>query len=499
MNGININYRFPYELLQFILSKSGNSLLIKGPPGGGKTTISLQILETLQGKGNIVYLSTRVGDTSLYQQFPWLKDLEKNLKIIIASKIILESISEVEEEEKEIVQYGKKFLQEITEEGPKNVSRVEYKKILKDKKAPEIKRIYDNVEMNLPNKSIIVIDSIEGISSRYGITEDVFVTMIQKDLVESVNTSVIFISEKYNVSPEDYIVDGVIYLNHEIDDGRRKRTLRINKLRGVEILQSSYAYTLKDGKFFTFYPEEYEKREITKFEFIKNEDNISTGIEDLDKILGGGLKPSSIFALEIGKDIPLDELRLLFRPIILNTLYNNIGIFIIPVFGWSSIRLEDDLTRFINKNTFESGLRYIDYNVEESNIPFVVPAGGSDKIKINQRIMKALLDLSGISERNILHIIGADTLEYLKGMDISTNEIFNMAHSIKSSKDIAIFTVRETQQLKNEIINISDYYFKLIEFENVPFIYGIKPKILYQAVMVDRNKGFPNITLVPMI
>ncbi|MEM3965574.1 MAG: gas vesicle protein GvpD P-loop domain-containing protein, partial [Thermoplasmata archaeon] len=140
MNGININYRFPYELLQFILSKSGNSLLIKGPPGGGKTTISLQILETLQGKGNIVYLSTRVGDTSLYQQFPWLKDLEKNLKIIIASKIILESISEVEEEEKEIVQYGKKFLQEITGEGPKNVSRVEYKKILKDKKAPEIKR-----------------------------------------------------------------------------------------------------------------------------------------------------------------------------------------------------------------------------------------------------------------------------------------------------------------------------------------------------------------------
>ncbi|MEM3787865.1 MAG: gas vesicle protein GvpD P-loop domain-containing protein, partial [Thermoplasmata archaeon] len=295
MNGININYRFPYELLQFILSKSGNSLLIKGPPGGGKTTISLQILETLQGKGNIVYLSTRVGDTSLYQQFPWLKDLEKNLKIIIASKIILESISEVEEEEKEIVQYGKKFLQEITGEGPKNVSRVEYKKILKDKKAPEIKRIYDNVEMNLPNKSIIVIDSIEGITSRYGIAEDVFVTMIQKDLVESVNTSVIFISEKYNVSPEDYIVDGVIYLNHEIDDGRRKRTLRINKLRGVEILQSSYAYTLKDGKFFTFYPEEYEKREITKFEFIKNEDNISTGIEDLDKILGGGLKPSSIF------------------------------------------------------------------------------------------------------------------------------------------------------------------------------------------------------------
>ncbi len=440
-----------------------------------------------------------MGDASLYQQFPWLKNLEKNLKILIASKILLEAISQIEEEEKPVEEYGRKFLQEITGEGPKRVPRIEFQKIFKDKKAPEVKRVYDNVEMNLPNKSVIVIDSVEGITSRFGIGEDVFVSMIQKDLVEGANASVIFVSEKYNVSPEDYIVDGVIYLNHDIDEGRRRRVLKINKLRGVEIAQSSYSYTLQGGKFFTFYPEEYEKRELTKFEFIKNEKNYSTGIADLDKILGNGLRPSSFFVLEIGKDIPMDELRLFFRPILLNFIYNKMGVFIIPIGGWNASRLENDLIRFVDRNLFQDNVRYIDYSVEESQLPFVVPAGGTDKMQVNQRILKALLDLSGMENRSILHLIGTDTLEYLKGTEETIKQLFNMAQSIKSSTDIALLTVRETQSLKNEIINISDYYLRLVEFENVPFIYGIKPKILYHAIMVDKNKGFPNVSLIPMI
>ncbi|MBD6955141.1 MAG: hypothetical protein F9Y92_00625 [Thermoplasmatales archaeon] len=500
MNGLDINYRFPYELIQFLLAKNGNSLLVKGPPGGGKTTISLQILETLQGKSNIIYLSTRVGDASLYQQFPWLKDMEKNLRLLVASKLLLEAMWQLkEEEESQVKEYGRRVLQEMTGEAPKVVPRIEFNKVFQGKAAPEVNRIYDEVQMNLPSKSIIVIDSVEGITSRFGIREDIFVSMIQKDLVEGANASVIFVSEKSEQSSEDYIVDGVIYLYHDIDDGRRKRILRINKLRGVEINQSSYSYTLLGGKFFTFYPGEFEKVQVTKFEYTMNEGIFSTGIRDLDRLLGNGLNPSSFLTVELGKDISMDELRLLFRPIFLNFLYNGIGIFMVPLGGWNAIRLEKDLTRFIDAESFRKRVRYIDYTAEETNIPFVVAAGSRDEQQVNQRLLKALLDLTSMENRSVLHFIGTDTMEYIKGTETSIKELFNMAQLIKSSSDVAILTVRESQSLKNEIINISDYYIKLVEIENVPFIYGIKPRIVYHAIQVDRNRGFPNVTLVPML
>lgn len=501
MNGVDTSYRFPYELLKFLLSKNGNSLLVKGEPGGGKTTIALQILETLQGKSNIIYLSTRVGDASLYQQFPWLKGMEKNLKLLVASKLLLEAISQMkeEEEEKPVKEYGRRVLQEITGESPKNVPRVEFQKVFHGLSAPEVRRVYDEVEMNLPGKSVIVIDSIEGITSRFGIKEDSFVSMIQKDIVEGANASVIFVSEKGEITSEDYIVDGVIYLHHEIDDGRRKRVLRINKLRGVEIIQSSYSYTLQGGKFFTFYPEEFEKGEVTKFDVIRNDTYMSTGIQDLDKLLGNGIKPSSFITVEIGKDISMDELRLFFRPFALNFLHNGIGIFMIPLGGWNASKLEKDLTKFIDQAIFRSKVRYIDYTAEESDIPFVVAAGSRDEQAVKQRLLKALLDLTGLENRSVLHLIGTDTLEYIKGTENAIMELFNMAQTVKSSSDVALLLVRETQTLKDEIINISDYYLKLVEIENVPFLYGIKPRMIYHAVTVDRNRGFPNIRLVPML
>ncbi|MVT13739.1 MAG: hypothetical protein GPW16_05630 [Euryarchaeota archaeon] len=499
MNGLNINYRFPYELLQFLLSKNGNSLLVKGPPGGGKTTISLQILETLQGKSNIIYLSTRVGDASLYQQFPWLKGMEKNLRLLVASKLLLEALSQIQEEEKPIKEYGRRVLQEMTGEQPKKVPRSGYQKVFQGRQAPEVKRVYDEIEMNLPNKSVVVIDSVEGITSRFGIREDQFVSMIQNDLVEGANASVIFVSEKGDISPEDYIVDGVIYLYHDVEDGRRKRILKINKLRGVEIFQSSYSYTLYGGKFLTFYPEEYEKREITKFEPTKNDNYYSTGIPDLDKMLGNGIRPSSFLTIEIGKDISMEEIRLLFRPIGLNFLYNDIGIFMIPLGGWNPMRLEKDFTRFIDPDIFRKKVRYVDYTVEESNIPYVVAAGGKDEQQVNQRLLRAILDLTGFENKSVLNFIGTDTLEYIKGTDNAIKELFHMAQSVKSSADVAILMVRESQSLKNEIINISDYYLKLVEIENVPFIYGIKPRIIYHSLIVDRNKGFPNVSLMPMV
>jgi len=500
MNGNKIESPYPVEVEKFLSARYGSSLIIKGSPGAGKTTLALQILENLSKEHKVIYFSTRVGDESLYQQFPWLKNLEKNIKMLIASKLFLEEISKkTEQEEKPIKEYGKRLLQEITGERTSQVYRSMFNFYLKGISSPEIKKLYDDVEMNLPKKSVIVVDSIEGITSKYGISEQNFTYMLQKDLIEGAQASIVFVSEKDSLGPEDYVVDGVIYQKHNIDDGKRVRIITLNKLRGVEIGQSSFAYTLENGRFRVFYPDSFSYESMKFVESMNTEKKYKVGIPDFDIMLDGGLYPGSFFTLEIDKEISQEELKLFLRPIGLNSLINGIGILMIPPGGWSVEKLKLDLTRFIPEELFEDKLRYIDYLTQESKSRYLVAAGGNDYDAINQRLFKAMLDLSGIENKPILHFIGMDTLEYVKGTETAIKEIFNMSQAIKSSNDIGISAVRTGQILKDEIINISDYYVKLVSINNVPFIYGIKPRTIYYALEVDKEKGFPNVKLSPMV
>ena len=61
----------PSELISF-LKKDTYSILIKGSPGTGKTSLCFAILKELKIKTNFSYLTTRVSPKSLFLQHPWL-------------------------------------------------------------------------------------------------------------------------------------------------------------------------------------------------------------------------------------------------------------------------------------------------------------------------------------------------------------------------------------------------------------------------------------------
>ncbi|MCG7841462.1 MAG: ATP-binding protein, partial [Methanomassiliicoccales archaeon] len=74
----------PSEIIDFLLSPGGHSLLIKGEAGTGKTTLALQLIEVLSDQQPEYYLSTRVSDVALYNQFPWLKERVRNNQLLRA-------------------------------------------------------------------------------------------------------------------------------------------------------------------------------------------------------------------------------------------------------------------------------------------------------------------------------------------------------------------------------------------------------------------------------
>src|SRR5512137_763547 len=62
----------PEELHSFLSVRGGHSLIIRGNAGTGKTTLALQLMEELVDMDSSFYFSTRISDSVILNQFPWL-------------------------------------------------------------------------------------------------------------------------------------------------------------------------------------------------------------------------------------------------------------------------------------------------------------------------------------------------------------------------------------------------------------------------------------------
>src|SRR4030067_2057396 len=85
---IQASSTFPREMVNFLSSPGGHSMIVRGRAGTGNPTIAVQIIEELASVQQSYYMSTRVSDQSLFNQFPWLLDKVKEGEILKARKKI---------------------------------------------------------------------------------------------------------------------------------------------------------------------------------------------------------------------------------------------------------------------------------------------------------------------------------------------------------------------------------------------------------------------------
>src|SRR5437867_7880779 len=65
-------------LLSQFLQTPGHVLLVQGPPGSGKTSLALGILNTME-QSHKLYASTRVSPAKLREHFPWIDEVIDNM------------------------------------------------------------------------------------------------------------------------------------------------------------------------------------------------------------------------------------------------------------------------------------------------------------------------------------------------------------------------------------------------------------------------------------
>ena len=502
----------PPEVITFLSGKGGRSLIIKGGAGTGKTTFGLELLERVGKPHQSYYLSTRIGDEALYRQFPWLKSTELRARILDAGKLFLDAISagpktstqELPEAEQKKIAAAREMMRTFGEERgpPTRVDRTHLAALLKRNPMPEVENVYNRIEKALPEKSLLVIDSLEGVTHKYGLEMEEFVMALQKDLVEGSNTNVVMILEKPEAGGIEYLVDGLISIQREELDERRVRHMRLEKLRATQIGRPRYAVTLNLGRFEALglpNPTVTNGSNPAWRPLSDPERFYSTGIPDFDALLGGGFRRGSFNAFEVDVNVGIDDYYTLFTPTVLNFLSQGRGMIAVLAAGESHEKLRETLTKHVPSHVFDTRARIVDYAASETDLPYVVPMARYGREEAQKAMTAAEKASGGPDRKPFLEYTAFDTLESLMGDQAAIRLYFYGVQRTKLNGNLGIGLIKPGLLVSSEILNMMDSYFRIINIDNAPCIYGIRPRTTIFSISVDPDKGSPHAKLTPIV
>ena len=279
----------PLELEEFMKNDT-YSLLVKGPSGSGKTTFSLTLLHSLKAKNNFFYISTRASPKQIFEHYPWLRKFVKEPSRDIDSPEVGQNISAFE-----------------------------------DARLDEPESLFERVTNQLMDvkNPVIIIDSWDSVASLMDREARLNNERVLQTWRERAKAKLIFTTEESVESSLENIVDGVVELNYELEDGLRTRSLFLKKLRGIPIKRSLYLFTLKDRIMRCFHS--YDARDFK----IINKDNISkekeshtqilqSGYHDLDNYVGSTLPQNGLITIEKDDAVSNDTIVLFLNDLLQN-------------------------------------------------------------------------------------------------------------------------------------------------------------------------------------
>lgn len=494
--------RIPREVVEFFHAPGGHSLIVKGPAGTGKTTFALQLTEEL---GEVIashYLSSRVSDESLFRQFVWLKDrlkpsaLQTGVKARSDSKVIRSALDQLEGK----IMEGK----EGEDAEPESIGNPEVKgnflEVTLGSDLPELEAAYEFVDKRLPEQSLLLIDSIDALGEHYGVPASRLITVLQKDLVEGSKQNVLYVLEGSGETRLDYLGDGVVSLASTEYQGRRLRVLTIEKLRGQEVKQHRYLYTLDGGRLTSFDIREQVrpiKPQTWRTVPDLSKDAVSLGLEPFDRIIGG-LSRGRVVALEISNAVPADYVDWLRTAMICNFASQNRGVAHVPPRKGSAEFLRELVSPHLPGGTFDAHVRVF----ESATL-------GSADVSRNVLHMEGTNVASDLkwsnvefqlpkSERPFLALMSFDTLESVYGEKV-VEEMSGVFSAVRRAKDVFVGFVTPQSPSAGKLENLAYAVLHVESVNGSVVVYGQKPYTELFNLSWDWSGGVPKALLRPIV
>src|SRR5438132_980924 len=260
-----------------------------------------------------------------------------------------------------------------------------------------------------------------------------------KDLVEGSKHNMLYVLESSGETRLDYLGDGVVSLASTDHQGRRLRVLTIEKLRGQQIQQHRYLYTLDGGRLTAF--DIHEEVRPVKPQLWRpakdlSKDAVSFGLEPLDR-LTGGLYRGRVVAFEISNAVPSDYVDWLRTAIICNFAAQGRGVAHVPPRKGSAEFLRELVSPHLPPGAFDSQVRVFESaTLGSADVSRTVLHMEGTNVDSDLKWTNVEFQLPK-SERPFLAFIAFDTLESVYGEKV-LEQMSGVFSAVRRAKDVFI-------------------------------------------------------------
>jgi KaiC/GvpD/RAD55 family RecA-like ATPase len=350
---MSIVKRLPDEIAEFLKLEGPQTLLVRGGPGTGKTSLCFEMLHEFAGKK--VYVTCRVPRAKVQQDFHWLVgpdpvewkmlDLtERPTSLAEAANVLLSASGLLSGADTKSEALKALWLPGAIQEAWG--------------------------ETNPGEPALIVIDPWNAFVEQYaeagGRSNPSFpsigdIERILLNLLSQTKIHLVFVREGFEESQLDYLVDGVVVANREKLNAHIERWLTLSKLRGIAINRPLYPYTLEGGMFRCI-SNQVGSEELTparpEADPSPTPGTLWPGNVDFAREFGRLLE-GSMTLFELASEVPRDVPRVLLLPIMAQVLGGGGRVVLIPPPTLSPQDSYSGLSDLIPPNILEQRFRIL--------------------------------------------------------------------------------------------------------------------------------------------
>ncbi|HVH14479.1 MAG TPA: gas vesicle protein GvpD P-loop domain-containing protein [Candidatus Angelobacter sp.] len=455
--------RYMMSLILNFLDVPGHVLLIEGAPGTGKTSLALEILNQMEDTHK-VYASSRVSPARLRQDIPWIDEVVDSMSGRSARASWLDELDDIRSTEPDSVL--------------NRILRLKHSK----------------------RKAVLVIDSWEGaVRNTKEEGRNMLETALLSELDES-GVSVVIITETEKHDHLDYLVDGIANLSQSEMEGRRTRMLELKKLRGFSVTALRGLFTLDRGRFNLLPQGPDNSLSHTRRRPIPTPHDgksYSTGVQDLDRILGGGVERSTLLLIDVDSSVPPRWMRLLLNIMRANFVNQGGACFILPTGGYSSENVSKALTPLVGEAAMNERVRIAAYSRNSSPKEWKVQLSG--QLQEDVRTFAETWAPLAKNTAGTIVSVNLDRLAAVYGDDSALPGFTEIGEGLRDAEALQVCTSSIPTKVRQDTLRNADYHLKVQNEGGCFIVYGIKPFTQEYAVRAEFDEGYPTITLIPVV
>jgi archaellum biogenesis ATPase FlaH len=351
-------------------------------------------------------------------------------------------------------------------------------------------------------RALLVVDSWEGaVRNTNQEGRRMLESAVLSELDESKISVIVVTEDSKHTTELGYLVDGIATLDQSELDGRRIRTITLNKLRGLKAPVKHGIFSLDKGRF-NVLPENGVHNGTRQTSKIMEPINhppgaFSIGGRDLDRVLGGSIPKGSFLLADFDSSVPPLDIRGILNMVRANFVNQGGACFIVPTGAFSSDTVAESLSSYTGWEAIEKRVRIMEYN------PALPPKKWRTQLKGKlsedvKTFMHSWQELRSISSDVMLNV-DLDKVAQMYGEEWALPEFSDMGAGIKESGALYLGVASRDTKLRDESLRSADYHLKLRSVDGSLVLYGVKPFTPVYGVSLNFDLGYPSLKLIEVV